>query len=358
MNVFLLNRGEGLWLKVILFTNSSRVVSFETKLFFSLIFYCFECISLEATAPSVCKQENTDLLNTPIRFCLETKAFDVYAGFIYWTAKEAGADTWAEVIHTDSSTSSNDILGVSFDWDPGFRVGIGYQCDQWDVGAIYTRFHTKGKDSISSSPGSVHSAFLGNFYIDNPLGLGLSGPPYEKASIDWTIHYNMFDWDLGFNCCICKSLQLRPFMGIKGGWIDQSIHTKWENPELLGITFSATAKEDLENNFWGLGPAFGIDTKWMVFCNQIYLFGDFSAAIMWGHWTFSDVYKNDFSQKVIIDLDNHNGGASTVRSFMGFGWDACFCKDQYRFSTKLGYEMQFWLDQLQFYSFTGGRLVN
>ena len=79
---------------------------------------------------------------------------------------------------------------------------------------------------------------------------------------------------------------------------------------------------------------------------------------MWGHWSFSDIFKNDLQQQVSVDLQNINSGASMLRTFMGFGWDANLSQNRYRFSTKLGYEMQFWLNQLQFYSFTGGRLVN
>nr|NGX49626.1 hypothetical protein [Candidatus Anoxychlamydiales bacterium] len=75
-------------------------------------------------------------------------------------------------------------------------------------------------------------------------------------------------------------------------------------------------------------------------------------------WSFVDVFQNDLSEQVSVDLQNINSGASMLRTFMGFGWNANFNQNRYRFSTKLGYEMQFWLDQLQFYSFTGGRLVN
>lgn len=79
---------------------------------------------------------------------------------------------------------------------------------------------------------------------------------------------------------------------------------------------------------------------------------------MYGHWTFGDVYKNDIQQKVSIKVPNINGGATMIRTLMGFGWDTNFCKDRFHFSARLGYEMQFWLDQLQFYSFDTGRLSN
>lgn len=286
--------------------------------------------------------------------------FDFFANLIYWTAREAGADCWAEVIHSDASSSSNDLHQVHFGWDPGFRIGVGYgmKRDEWDTQAYCTWFQTKGKDEIASTPGTVHSSFLGNFYVDNPTGSGLSGPSYQKASIGWAIHYTMFDWELGRNLWAGKFLALRPFLGIKGGWINQSIHSKWEDPNLAGAEFFHVGTENLKNNFRGVGPMTGINTQWNLLSgrNQFYLFGNFSGALMWGHWSFGDTFENDIQQEISVDLANIKSGATMVRTFMGLGWDAAL--NRCHFSTRLGYETQFWLDQLQFYSFTGGRLVN
>lgn len=290
--------------------------------------------------------------------------FDIFASLIVWTAKEAGADCWAEVIISDSSTLFNDLREVNFGWNPGFRVGIGYGMthDQWDTQAYYTWFRTTGKDHVSSGNGAVHSTFLGNFYIDNATGAGISGPAYQKGSISWTIRFNIFDWELGRNFWISQSLALRPFIGLKGGWIHQSIHSKWENPSLSPAEFFNEGRENIKNNFWGIGPSAGINTKWNLFncqCHSFNLLGDFSGALMWGHWTFSDLFTNDIHQQVAVNLENLNSGATMVRTFMGLNWEFYFGSENwYRFSSKLGYEMQFWLDQLQFYSFVGGRLNN
>ena len=293
----------------------------------------------------------------------DSSSFNIFADFLFWTAREAGADCWAEAIVSQPSSISNDLQQVDFGWVPGFRVGLGYTmpCNPWDTKIYYTRFHTTGKDRASRGPGTVHSTFLGNFYVDNPLGIGISGPSYESASIDWMIYFDIFDWELGCNLCISKSLILRPSIGIRGGWINQSIHTKWYNPNLPAPQFFNVGVENLKNDFSGIGPAFGIDTKWIIYSykSQFFsLFGDFSGALMWGHWSFSDKFSNDLSQQVNVDLQSINSGASTVRAFMGFEWDINFNKRCSRLRTKLGYEMQFWSNQLQFYSFTGGRLGN
>ena len=303
------------------------------------------------------------LPNVSARSHPDSSNFDIFADVLVWCAKESGSENWAEVITASGATTDCDIQDVDFGWNAGFRVGLGYgmRHDQWDTQLYYTWFRTRGNDRVSSTPGSVYSAFLGNFYIDNQSGAGISGIAYREASMKWMIHFNMFDWELGRNYRVSRALSLRPFIGLKGGWIDQAIHTKWHNPNRTGAEFFNTGRENLKNNFWGIGPSAGLNTKWDLVVRQNHsfsLFGDISAAIMWGHWTLGDVYKNDIQQEVLVKLSHIKSAASMLRTFMGFGWDTSFSRDRYLFSLRLGYEMQIWLDQLQFYSFDAGRLDN
>lgn len=315
--------------------------------------------SLNSSSLSSNEQKNEQTPNSAIRNSSEV---DFFADLIVWTAKEAGSDCWSEVITYDNLSSNNELRQVDFGWNFGFRVGASYNIknDKWDTRACYTWFKTRGNDQVSSEPGAVHSTFLGNFYLDNPTGKGISGPSYQHASIDWSIHFNMFDWDLRRMFLVSKSLSLSAFLGIKGGWIYQSIHSRWENPALPKSEYFNAGIEQLENNFWGIGPQFGINIKVNLYsssCQLFHLLGDFSGAMMYGHWSFKDIFNNDKDQKISVNLSHLNSGACLIRTFMGFGWNVYFSQN-HQFSTKLGYEMQFCLDQLQFYSFTGGRLSN
>lgn len=301
--------------------------------------------------------------NVSARFRPDSSSVDLFADLLVWCAQESGSENWAEVITSDGLKTHCDVRDIRFDWNAGFRVGLGYGIsrDQWDTQFYFTRFHTRGRDHVSSEPGSVFSSFLGNFYVDNPTGAGISGVAYQRAGVKWTIHFNVLDWELGRNFWVSKALSLRPFVGLKGGWIHQSIHSRWHNPNRTGAEFFKTGIENLKNNFWGVGPSAGLNTKWDLLVREnhsFHLFGDLSGAIMWGHWSFRDVYKNDIQQKVTSKLSHINGGSTMLRTILGLGWDANFNRDRFRFSTRLGYEMQFWLDQLQFYSFDTGRLSN
>lgn len=298
--------------------------------------------------------------------CSNTNEFKVFANLLSWTVREAGADNWAEVIDTEGSPQNPNRVAslkeVPFPWDIGFRIGASCQSiyKLWDTKAYYTRFHTRGKDDLFGGPGTVHSTFLGNFYVNNPSGSGLSGSAYEKASIDWTIDYNIFDWHFGYNVCVSNRVNFHPYLGLKAGWIHQSIHSMWENPDIEGEGAFQVGTENLKNNFWGIGPEVGVESKWLLFtrqCHFVHLLADFSVALLYGHWSFSDVYQNDLGEQIIIGNQNMNSGAPAFKTFIGFGWEHAK-EGRCRFSTKLGFEMQIWLDQLRYYSFTGGRLEN
>lgn len=335
----------------------------RTIFFYSLLVY-FLCFGVFLDASSDIKDCPAGLPNPSARFNADCRSFDVFASLLYWTAREVGADCWAELITSNGSISSNELLPVHFGWDPGFKVGLGYgmEYDQWDTKASFTWFHTQGKDGISSAPGAVHSTFMANFWLDNAAATGLSGPSYQQASIDWTIQFNIFDWELGRNFWVSKSLALRPFLAAKGGWIHQLIESTWQNPEFGDLPDPVpfnVATETVKNNFWGLGPAAGLDMKWNLLNtsgHSLYLLGDFSGALMWGHWSFDDFLQNDAQQQVNVNLKSISSGAAMVKSFMGFGWSTGFRQNRYQCSAKLGYEIQFWLNQLQFYSFIGGTL--
>lgn len=323
--------------------------------FFTLWLFCALCPFL--------LQSSTQEGSPRYTYCIPH--WQVHTDLLIWTARESGADNWAEEIKTVGillPNRSNELHAVNFPWDVGFRVGASRQLcwKSFDMYVSFTRFCTQGTDRLAGAPGTIHSTFLGNFYINNADGSGLSGPSYERAKIKWDIDFNIFDWNVGYRFCLGRYIQFRPYVGIKGGWINQSIHSIWENPEITVNVFQV-GTENLRNDFRGIGLSTGVNTKWKIFgkrCGALYLFGDVSGAMFYGHWSFKDVFKNDLPEDVTIGQQNFNSGTPMVRTFMGLEWDYRFNKKGCYFSTKLGFEMQVWLDQLKYYSFTGGRLDN
>jgi hypothetical protein len=318
------------------------------------IFLCLAFLALSISKLSASQTDLNGLTNTATRAQCPSSNWTVSADFLAWLASEEVASIWADIISVGDNTSSWGVPGFNFKWNYGFRVGLGYNLayDQWDTTLYWTWFRTDAKHTLSSnSQISLQPEFFAAF---------LSGDIPRSMSAKWSLLFNMFDWELGRSYWISKGVSLRPFLGIKGGWINQSIHAEYYDliihPSLPAHNFG---NEHLKNNFWGIGPLGGINCKWRTFNFESHffnLFGDFSAAAMWGSWACSDVYKNTLSKTSSVNTKNSTLGALMFRGFIGMGWDADFNAGKSHFAAKLGYEMQLWLNQLRIATFQLQRL--
>jgi hypothetical protein len=288
------------------------------------------------------------LPNPSIRPQAQSKTVDISVDALYWYTSEAVNWSYTRTLGDKSAQSFNKF---TFDWAPGFRIGLGYNMmhDQWDTQASYTWFQSKASDHVN---GIVTSAFL-------PARLSLLEPFSEgKASIN--LHYNIFDWDLGRSFLVSKHLIFRPCIGFKGGWINQTIHSHWFTPNFLDL-FKVSASENLKNSFQGGGPKAGITGKWCFGNVQKHYFsiiGQFEAGYLWGHWSIRDKFIDTFSTEIQLKTSDRNFGSFLIHSFFGFGWDCNFDRDQSHFGVKLGYEIEDWFNQFQIYSDTSGSQNN
>lgn len=281
------------------------------------------------------------------------RSWNISADFLAWYASEEVTSIWADVITVGSNTSSWEALSFNFKWDYGFRIGALHSLayDHWDTAFYWTWFHTDAKHTIDHSPNTT--------IIPEFFAAFLSGNSPRSMSVKWRIYLNMFDWELGRRYCICKGLSFRPFLGLKGGWINQSIHGQYYDLTIDKVLTDNSAQERLKNNFWGIGTIGGINTEWRLFdfrCHFFDFFGDFSMATMLGTWSCSDEYNNTALEVSTVSMKNSMLGALMFRGFMGIKWDGNPNAGRLHFSSKLGYEMQLWLNQLRIATFQLQRL--
>ncbi len=318
----------------------------------SLLLYI---ILFALTIPRPCTaQENCNgLPNISTRNQICCNSWIISADFLAWYASEEVASIWADVISVGVNTSTWKAPGFNFKWDYGFRVGIGYDLlyDQWDTGLYWTWYRTDAKHTIPFQPNTLIGPEFDAAF--------LSGNTPQSMSARWSLLFNMFDWELGRNYWVSKYLSLRPFIGIKGGWINQSILAHYFNLTIDHVLTSHSGREHLKNNFWGIGPLGGVNTKWNIRnfrCHFFNFFGDFSIATMWGTWNCSDEYKNTVSRTSSVTMKRSTLGSLMFRGFLGIGWEADIRAGRAHFATKLGYEMQLWVNQLRLATFQLQRL--
>src|SRR3990167_2006006 len=86
------------------------------------------------------------LTNPSIRPQAQPKTIDIFADALYWYTGETV--DWASTLTNSPNSEQFRLKTFTFDWAPGFRVGLGYNMhhDQWDTQLSYTWFRSKATD--------------------------------------------------------------------------------------------------------------------------------------------------------------------------------------------------------------------
>lgn len=289
------------------------------------------------------------LPNPPSRPAAQRKTADFFLDALYWHTGETV--DWATTLTNNPNSEQFSLKTFSFDWAPGYRVGLGYNMghDGWDTQVSYTWFHSQARDHAS---GAVTSASLAaRLSLLEPFSTG-------RASIH--LRYKMFDGNLGRSFLVSRHLVLRPSIGLKGGWINQTIHSHWTKPNLLGF-FPFTASDTIKQRFQGVGPKGGVSGKWCfgnIQKHSFSLMGEFEAGYLWGHWSIRDRFVDNLATVISVKTSSRNYGSFVLHAFAGLGWDCNFSRDRTHVGLKVGYEIEDWLNQLQIYTNISGSQNN
>ena len=170
-----------------------------------------------------------------------------FCDVLYWHASEETSAVWSNV----TTLSSFSAETLQFDWNPGFRVGFGFQPDEesWDVKLYWTYFRTTQNATVGGLS-TVFTEFFSGF-------LGGDVNYFNSASIDWRLTYNTIDLEAGRKFAVGESVWIRPSLGIKTAIIQQKIQL-----DTSDALYGTSTEEDVTHDFWGIGPSFGISGAW------------------------------------------------------------------------------------------------
>lgn len=264
-------------------------------------------------------------------------ALTPFTDLLIWEISEQTSSIWSNITTTPASNVYDyRIQNTDFDWQPGLRVGFLYEPEQkyWDSRLYWTYFSTDRKYKLPAYGQIISPGFFSSF---------LSLDTFFGVDFDWRIAINMLDYNISHEFPVTDGMSLRPSIGVKAGTIHQHIHVDWD-ADVYGAT------EKVKNNFSGIGPTFGMDLKWNFFRNFL-LIGNLSGAFMWGNWKVSDMYNRPGALLGIItpttittDLNDAKLGTIMFNYFLGLEW---FYRGRSDLSLQLGYEMQFWPNQVR-----------
>jgi len=273
---------------------------------------------------------------------LFAEGIEPFADLLYWHASQETASSWASITSGSSNTVQFKAPNVDFNWNLGFRGGVTYEAEHndWDSSLAWTYFQAKTNSNIKTTAQLVFPEFFSGFS---------SGNFFFGGGINWRLNMNMLDFDFGHKFAIGKSLIIRPAIGIKGGTINQTANCVWN-----AVLYNST--EQVKNNFMGIGPSFRLDSRWNVYKN-FSLIGNFATALMWGNWKISDVYNRPNVPLVVnattITTNMHNEQLGTMMFdyCLGLEWASSSKPGKPEIKLQIGYEMQFWSNQLRLPTF-------
>lgn len=266
------------------------------------------------------------------------------ADFLYWLPNIDNIEASMKFVGDNPSTIY--VQEVNFKYHPGFRISadVHSDCKGVFLQASWTSFHPS--DTRNSSAGE-HDTLVSLY----GHAVALAGA-FTIAELDqrWDLKYDIVDLFLEPPAFSYKSFSFNPFIGIRGGRINQPSKIEFDG-FFLDLVTPATSIIDIDQNFWCVGATAGLNAGWDIGAGFSF-FGDFLASLVYGHFnlsetfflsvpssgaTFSGTFKDHFTRF-----------RPNLQTAFGFEWDYMFPDCEYALSLSAAYEMVVWFNQNHF----------
>jgi hypothetical protein len=219
----------------------------------------------------------------------------------------------------------------SLDWhtNSGFRVGAGYQLpDQpWQLGVVYTYFHSHDDRTVSAPPGGAAFATLSR-------GGGVDD--IQTAAGSTNLDFNVIDLLAARPVTIGPALNVRLFGGGRFAWIDQKLTAVYNGGASGAVNDIVTSPVF----FRGGGLTGGGRAFWKVYHN-FGLYGRFTGSLLSGQFrNFLTEANNNGATPIVNVQDKYYQIVPVVELGLGVAWQS----EHMRFS--VGYELQNWFNMV------------
>ena len=289
--------------------------------------------------------------------------FFAEGSYIFWRAYEEGL-TYAFLTADkgnpgDRQPSDPFINGpqtfqnLKFDWDSGFRVGIGYRMpyDAWELGVRWTRLHSHAHGPKLTQT-TFDEPFLQSTWITNTTFI-TDSPFTVKAALK--LHLDVLDGGISRFFYATPRFSLKPQLGIRGLWITQHYavsSTGGGSGSIVADIASSSTK--VQSQCQGVGLRVAIDTEWEFYKNWS-LYGNIGGSLL------SNTFKLKSSSKILDVNDTLFSSVSskntlngtilpTLELALGLAWEYSF-NDKAVLSMRGGWEFNDFFHQNKLYSF-------
>jgi hypothetical protein len=281
------------------------------------------------------------MINPPARpYIKDGVDLFVFGDLLFWRANENGLGYVIENKMSTSTLRDGRLKDPNFDWDFGYRVGLGYNIprDGWDVTADWTHFSTTASNSELAPVGGAL------FPIWQSPDLNFASTNLTQASTFWRLRLNEIDLALGREFFVSKWLTLRPFMGLRTAWLRQKFNVTYTGTNIFGLTGAMSDKIQMKNRFWGIGLLGGLDTQWGLGAG-FSIYGDLGLSMLRGHFRINQDETVQTLNTVLTHLRERLRATRVITDLaLGLRWDQVFA-DCFRVMLQAGWEDHVFLGQ-------------
>lgn len=259
---------------------------------------------------------------------IDCNGFEIDVGLLYEQFRVSGSDvgfTIASGVALNSVSNVSTMQYPTWDMKCGVTVGLGYMVphDDWSVNARFDWLQGNGGVSTSNPGAPVDGWVRGSYFSAVQNGM----------SDTFGITYYNLDVFMEKGVFLTPCFELEPGVGIKSAWIN------YKNAATYGPTYTLMNSTD----FWGVGPEFGVHTRWHL-ANGFSLDYMFSTAFLFGYNSMLSRYATDTGTTAVVS-GNNQVFSPAIRSILGVCFEKrVYCDRQYVF-LRAGWDTSIYFNQ-------------
>ncbi len=267
---------------------------------------------------------------------------------LYWTSKVGGTEfTYSAGGVPGALPLDGEVHDIDFDWDWGFRVGLGYifEHDAWDLNLMYTHFYNNGSRNRDAMFNQTVIPLLGSTAInsDDPA-VGNTFRYAESAKSTYNMDYDGLILNLGRDYFVSRCLSMRPNWGLHSAWFDLKQITRYADgdPQTGGLGLNTATEVNQHQKIWGLGPQVGWQSDWHL-GNGFSLFSNIRGSLVYSH------FKVRFKQEIVGSVDkkinekvNRHSFVPNVQYQVGVAYGVFLNDAKQHLQVSAGFEGQYW----------------
>jgi hypothetical protein len=279
------------------------------------------------------------------------------AGFLYEQVRLTGTQyaytKSGNAIGATALPAGGAILEPSFDASWGFTAGLAYYfCNKnWTLNARFDYLPSTGTANNTAAYNSnivPVNIWRDQLFAALSADLGTAGASTSRFKVTY---YNL-NIDLDRQLYIDENFSLEPHVGLKLSFIYDHVTTKFTGN---GYDTSFSSLTDMGTNvlsrvqdsqFWGIGPNFGINSDWNLFCD-ISLFLEGSASILLGYAQETDNVAYSGLPTSITKSTSPDSPvfSPAIQTLIGFKYERMIYCDTQRIIAKLGWDSSIYWNQ-------------